>query len=127
MAWLVRDGKVLAAAEVASTRRARRRGLLGRDGVDGAVVLRPCRQVHTFGMRFPVDVVWCDARGRVLRTATLGRSRVSRLVMHARFVVEAEAGAVDRWALRPGDVIEVVDGTRRGEHDGRRDGEHRGD
>ena len=115
MAWLVRDGEVLAAAEVASTRRARRRGLLGRDGVDGAVVLRPCRQVHTFGMRFPVDVVWCDARGRVLRTATLGRSRVSRPVIHACFVVEAEAGAVDRWALQPGDVIEVVDGEHRGD------------
>ena len=60
MASLVRDGTVLASAEVATTRRARRRGLLGRDGVDGAFVLRPCRQVHTFGMRFPIDVAWCD-------------------------------------------------------------------
>jgi hypothetical protein len=109
MAWLVRDGEVLAAAEVASGRAARRRGLLGRDGVDGAVVLIPCKQVHTLGMRFPIDVVWCDAGGRVLRTATLAQARVSRPVLRARFVVEAAAGAADRWQLRVGDVIEVVD------------------
>ncbi|MEX2253986.1 MAG: DUF192 domain-containing protein [Acidimicrobiia bacterium] len=109
MAWLVRDDEVLAAAEVVSTRAARRRGLMGRDGVDGAIVLRPCRQVHTFGVQFPIDVVWCGADGRVLRTATMHRSRVSRPVLGSRFVIEAEAGAVDRWSLRPGDVIEIVD------------------
>jgi len=111
MAWLVRDGEVLATAEIASTRAARRRGLLGRDGADGAVVLRPCRQVHTFGMRFPIDVVWCGSGGRVLRTASLRRSRVSRPVLRARFVIEADAGAVGRWDLHAGDVIEIVDGA----------------
>lgn len=109
MAWLVRDGEVLATAEVASTRRARRRGLLGRDAVEGALVLRPCRQVHTLGMRFEIDAIWCDQAGRVLRIARLARARVSRPVMRARFVVEAEAGAAGRWDLRPGDVLEVVD------------------
>ena len=41
MAWLVREGDVLATAEVAETRRARRRGLLGRRDFEGALVLRP--------------------------------------------------------------------------------------
>jgi len=109
MAWLVRDGQVLATAEVASGRRARRRGLLGRDGVEGALVLRPCRQVHTLGMRFPVDVVWCDGDGRVLRVATIPRARVSRPVMRARLVIEAEAGSARRWGIRVGDVVEIVE------------------
>jgi uncharacterized membrane protein (UPF0127 family) len=109
MAWLVREGEVLATAEVAATRRDRRRGLLGRDGVDGVIVLRPCRQVHTIGMRFPVDVVWCDSEGRVLRVATLERARISRPVMRARLVIEAEAGSARRWGLRCGDVVEIVD------------------
>ena len=113
-ALLVREGEVLATAEIASTRRARRRGLIGRDALDGVVVLRPCRQVHTFGMRFPIDVVWCDARGRVLRVARVERARISRPVMRARFVVEAEGGSAQRWALRPGDVVEIVDGAARG-------------
>jgi uncharacterized membrane protein (UPF0127 family) len=105
--WLVREGEVLAAAEVAATRRERGRGLLGRDGFTGALVIRPCRQVHTVGMRFPIDVAFCDADGVVQRTVTLGRWRVSRPVWRSAFVIEAEAGAFERWALRPGNRVEV--------------------
>ena len=65
MPWLVRGDDVLAAAEVAVTRKVRRRGLLGRDHIDGVLVLRPCRQVHTFGMQFPIDVAFCDRYGFV--------------------------------------------------------------
>ncbi|MFM7059859.1 MAG: DUF192 domain-containing protein [Actinomycetes bacterium] len=105
--WLVRDGAVLASAEAASGRRARRRGLLGRPGLDGALVLRPCRQVHSIGMRFAIDVAFCDREGRVLRTATLRPGRVSRPVLRAAWAVEAEAGAFARWGLAAGDLIEV--------------------
>jgi hypothetical protein len=108
MPWLLRDGEVLASAEVATSRAARRRGLLGRDEIDGALVLEPCRQVHSFGMRVPIDVVWCDRDGRVLRIASLKPRRVSRPVLRARFVVEAEAGAAERWALHVGDAVEVA-------------------
>jgi len=107
MPWLVRAGDVLAAAEVAATARDRRRGLLKRDGIDGALVLQPCRHVHTIGMRFPIDVAMCDASGRVLRTCSLAPRRLAPFVLRTRFVVEAEAGAFDRWALRAGDVIEI--------------------
>jgi uncharacterized membrane protein (UPF0127 family) len=107
--WLVRDGEVLAAAEVAATRRARGRGLLGRDGFTGALVIKPCRQVHTLGMRFPIDVAFCDADGAVLRTVTLSRRRVSRLVWRSAFVIEAEAGAFERWGLRSGHRVEIKD------------------
>ena len=107
MPWLVRDGDVLAAAELANTARARRRGLLHRDSFDGALVLRPCRNVHTAGMRFGIDVAFCDADGVVLRTAVLPPWRVSPYVRRAAFVIEAEAGAFDRWNLRPGDRVEL--------------------
>ncbi|HEU0170659.1 MAG TPA: DUF192 domain-containing protein [Acidimicrobiales bacterium] len=107
MAWLLRDGEVLASLEVAGSRRARSRGLLGRDGVDGALLLRPCRSVHTVGMRFPIDVAFCDDELRVLRIVTMPRHRLSRLVWRSRAVIEAEAGAFARWGLRPGDQLEV--------------------
>lgn len=107
MSWLVRDGEVLATAEVAPTAKARRKGLLGRDDLEGALLLRPCRNVHTAGMRFPIDVAFCDASGRVLHTTTLSPWRISRIVVHAAFVVEARAGSFDRWALRPGDHLEL--------------------
>jgi uncharacterized protein len=107
MVWLVRDGSVLAAAEVADGFGARRRGLLGRDRVEGALVLRRCRNVHTFGMRFPIDVAFCDEAGTVLRTCALARWRVSPVVLRSAFVIEAEAGAFDRWGLRVGDRVEL--------------------
>jgi len=107
MPWLVRDGDVLAAIEVADTPARRRRGLLGRDDLDGALVLRPCRHVHTFGMRFPIDVAFCARDGQVLRTRSLAPWRVGPLVLRAAFVVEARAGAFERWGLRVGDCVEV--------------------
>lgn len=107
MPWLVRDGDVLASVEVPRRPVHRARGLLGRDNLEGALVLRPCRQVHTLGMRFPVDVAFCDRSGVVLRVATLAPWRVSRVVWRSSFVVEAAAGAFERWELRPGDQIEV--------------------
>ena len=110
MAWLVREGgDVLASAEVARRARERTVGLLGRDrdAMTGVLVIRPCRQVHTFGMRFPIDVAFCDRDGVVLRTVTVAPWRVTRVVWRAGFVVEAAAGAFDRWQLRPGDTVEV--------------------
>lgn len=68
MAWLVSEGRVLASADVAAAPAERRRGLLRRDGIDGALVIDPCRWVHTVGMRFPVDVAFLDADGVVLKT-----------------------------------------------------------
>jgi len=97
----------LASLEIAESRRDRRRGLLGRDGIDGAILLRPARSVHTVGMRFPIDVAFCDADLRVVRVVRMPRHRVSRPVWRSRAVIEAEAGAFDRWKLRPGDELEV--------------------
>jgi uncharacterized membrane protein (UPF0127 family) len=109
MAWLMRDGEVLATVEIAETRNARRRGLLGRDAVDGAMVIRPCRTVHTVGMRFAVDVAFCDGAGTVLRTYSLRPWRVTRFVRRAVYAVEAGSGAFDRWRVRTGDRLEVRD------------------
>jgi uncharacterized membrane protein (UPF0127 family) len=108
MPWLVRDGEVLASAETAATRATRRRGLLGRGSLEGVLVIRPCRQVHSLGMAFPLDVIWCDRNGRVLRIAALPPKRVSRLVPRSRFVVETEHGNAARWGLRVGDILEVA-------------------
>ena len=79
MPWLVRGDDVLAAAEVAVTRRQRRRGLTGRGELDGVMVIRPCRQVHTFGMRFAIDVAFCDRYGFVLHTASLHAEAACRV------------------------------------------------
>lgn len=109
LGWLVRDGEVLASAQLATTARARMRGLLGRNEFEGALVLRPCRQVHTWGMRFPIDVAFCTGDGVVLHATTMRPWRLSRVVRRAKFAVEAPAGSFERWRLRPLDVLEVKD------------------
>jgi hypothetical protein len=103
------DARVLASVEVADARSARRRGLLGRDGLDGAIVLRPCRWVHTIGMRFPIDVAFVSDRGEVVKTMQMHQKRVGVPVWRANVVIEAEAGAFARWGLRVGDVVEIRD------------------
>ena len=104
--WLVHEGKVLASAEVAASRAERRRGLLGRDGVDGVMCL-PVRSVHTVGMKVPVDVAYLDEAGRVLRVQTVQANRVSLPCWSARMAVEAEAGQMAHWGVRPGDTLEI--------------------
>jgi uncharacterized membrane protein (UPF0127 family) len=107
MPWLLRDGQVLASAEVAGSVRARMRGLLGRDSLEGVLILRPARSVHTVRMRFPVDVAYCDRDLTVVRMHTMPRNRVGLPVWRARCVIEAEAGSFERWGLTVGDRLEI--------------------
>lgn len=107
MPWLVRDGKVLATLEVATSLRDRTRGLLGRDGIDGAILLRPAKSVHSFRMRFAIDVAFCDSDLRVLKVTTLARNRITRPVRRAHSVIESEAGTMGRWGIRAGDQLDI--------------------
>jgi uncharacterized membrane protein (UPF0127 family) len=107
--WLLRDGDVLASLEVADRRQARRKGLLGRDGIEGALLLTPARSVHSLGMRFAIDVAWLDGDLTVLRTVRLAQNRMTRPVLRARSVLEAEAGTFARWSLQVGDTLERKD------------------
>lgn len=106
-AWLLRDGEVLASLEVAETFKERSRGLLGRPGLSGALLLRPARSVHTIGMQFPIDVAICDRNLQVIRVLRLPPGRVTRPSLRPRCVIEAEAGSFDRWRLKAGDQLEV--------------------
>ncbi len=108
-AWLLRDGKVLSSADVAEGFYDRSKGLLGRSGYDGAMLLPHTRSVHTAGMRFAIDVAILDRDLVVLDTLRLGTWRVCLPRLRGRSVLEAQAGAFDRWSLRPGDRLEIVE------------------
>ena len=69
----------------------------------------PARSVHSIGMRFPIDVAWLDDDLTVLRTVRLARNRMTRPVLRAHSVLEAEAGAFARWSLQVGDQLERKD------------------
>ncbi|MHB8328511.1 MAG: DUF192 domain-containing protein [Acidimicrobiales bacterium] len=105
--WLLRDGEVLAAAEVADSYSARARGLLGRSGYEGALLLPRTRAVHSLGMRFAIDVAFLDAELCVVDAVNVPPWRLTRPRLRSRSVLEAESGAFERWRLRPGDRLEL--------------------
>ncbi|MGI5402622.1 DUF192 domain-containing protein [Streptomyces sp. CA-135486] len=93
--------------EIAATYGPRRRGLLGRDGIEGAILLTPCNSVHTFRMRFAIDVAYLDKELRVVDLHAMRPGRLGRPRLRARHVLEAEAGSMAGWGLRPGVQVEI--------------------
>ncbi|MCO5312497.1 MAG: DUF192 domain-containing protein [Microthrixaceae bacterium] len=83
------------------------RGLIGLDGFDGALYLPKVTSVHTFGMRFPIDVAFVDEDMAVIRVATLKRWRVTPFVRGAAGVIEAEAGLFQKWGICCGDELGI--------------------
>ncbi len=107
-AWLLRDGTVLAAADVAEDLLDAGRGLLGATRYDRALYLPKTRSVHSIGMRFPLDVAFVDQNLIVLDVVRLERWRLTRPRRRARGIIEAEAGSFERWGLHVGDRLEVT-------------------
>jgi uncharacterized membrane protein (UPF0127 family) len=105
--WLLRGGDVLASGEVAESWPERTRGLLGRDTFDGALLLLRTRSVHSAGMRFPLDVAFLDADLVVVATTRLRPWGLALPRRGCAHVLEAQAGAFERWRLVPGDKIEL--------------------
>ncbi|QIJ64476.1 DUF192 domain-containing protein [Streptomyces sp. JB150] len=112
-------GEVRVALEIATSYRARTRGLLGRDTVNGAMLLSPAGSIHTLGMRIPIDVAYLDRGLRVIAVRTMRPGRMGMPRLRARHVVEAEAGVMEGWGLSAGVAVRIV---ARGEQ-----GEARGD
>ena len=107
MPWLVSEEQVLVSVPVARSWAKRRGELLGREASDGAVLPRPPRSTHTVGMRSAVDGAYLDRDLQVMRTTSMGRSRVGIPVLAAGAAVEAPAGSVDPRGLPEGGELEV--------------------
>jgi uncharacterized membrane protein (UPF0127 family) len=74
----------------------RSKGLLGEPKLQPgeALVFEPGRQVHTFGMHYPIDVVFCDRDWVIVHVArAMPPMRVGRWVRKARYAIELPDGA----------------------------------
>lgn len=87
----------------AATFGARLLGLAGLGELDPghALLLRRCRAVHTFGMRFALDLIFLDAASRPVRVAANVPPRRLLACARARSVIEVPAGNAGRF-LRAG-------------------------
>lgn len=107
-----RTGLVVATTlEAAFDSASRKRGLLGRDGLapGHALIIAPSNMVHTFFMRFPIDILLAASDGRILkaRPDVPGRRIVGALRAFA--VIEMAAGQLEASGTRAGDRLVVVE------------------
>lgn len=99
-------------AGFALSRSARRRGLTGRMSMEPgeALVFPRCRQVHSFGMLIPIDVLFLDRHGTVLRVCPdLPPRRVSPVTWRARAAIELPAGTLARTGTGERDRVVVIE------------------
>ena len=89
---------------VAETPLARMRGLLGRRGLESGegLLLRPAPSVHTFFMRFAIDVVFLARDGEVMKVVPSLRPWRTAAARRAKAVLELPAGEADRRGIHPG-------------------------
>jgi uncharacterized membrane protein (UPF0127 family) len=94
--------------EVADTGAKRNKGLLGRSGLETGegLWIVPCESVHTFFMRFPIDLVYLDRRNRVRKVrSAVGPWRLS-VCLSAHSIIELPAGVVLSTQTQKGDTLE---------------------
>ena len=97
--------------QVADTWAGRLRGLLGRPALapGQGLLLTPCRAVHTFGMRYPIDVVYAARDGRVVLVRyRMGPGRLGPWVRTAAWVLELAAGTVGARGVAAGDRLALL-------------------
>jgi uncharacterized membrane protein (UPF0127 family) len=87
----------------------RRRGLLQHDGLQqgSALVIAPTNAIHTFFMRFAIDVAFVSRDGRVLKVRSDLRPWRVAAAWRAFAVVESAAGALADAGVQPGDVLRI--------------------
>ena len=100
-------------AEVARTFRKRTKGLIGRSfrefAQGGALWIVPCDGIHTFGMRFPIDVAYLDSKGRIVRIYhRMAPFRIAALSLKTKSVLELPPGTLAQTNTDVGDMLEFL-------------------
>ncbi|MGH9718785.1 MAG: DUF192 domain-containing protein [Bryobacteraceae bacterium] len=103
-----RDTILAEAADVADTSAKRRSGLLQRSGLalGEGLWISPCESVHSFWMKFAIDLVYLDRKKKVKKTRRgLVPWRMS-VCLTAHSVLELPVGVIDNSRTQPGDQLE---------------------
>lgn len=106
MAWLLRQGEVLASLEVAVSLAERARQMAGRRSGCTALLVR-APGAHSLGAPDGIDVAYLDGELVVVATLSLRPHRLAMPRLGSRQLLEAPSGAFERWRLAPGDHLEV--------------------
>ena len=85
-------------------------GLLGTIKADPLIALHivPGNGVHTFGMKYPVDIVFLDKNHKVLHVVKyLQQNKITKIISSAKSIVEFLAGSVDKHNIVIGDYLNI--------------------
>ena len=93
----------------------RRSGLLGREtfGDGQAMIIAPSNAVHTFFMRFPIDIAFVTRAGRVVKTCHAVRPWRVAGAVRGYAAIELPAGTLAQCETVAGDILEVARETAR--------------
>jgi uncharacterized protein len=90
---------------------ARGRGLMFVSGLERGegLIIDPCSSIHTFCMRFPLDVLYMDRNNRVIR-ADVGMKpwRIGPVFTGSKWVIELPPGTIKATGTAAGDEIELI-------------------
>lgn len=89
----------------------RMKGLLGKKylGKSEALILKPCNSVHTFFMRFPIDVLFLDKNNRVVKAInSLKPFRVTPIYFTATLAIELPIGTIQGTSTRQDDILQLI-------------------
>lgn len=89
---------------------ARLKGLLEQKSLDpgSALIIKPCNSVHTWFMKFNIDVLFIGKSGRVVKVIeTMPPFKVAAARV-AAFAVELPAGTIREHGIKPGDMLGVI-------------------
>lgn len=90
----------------------RMKGLIGRERLQEgeALWIKPCKSVHTIGMKFAIDVIFLDKENNIVAVKkNLGPNRLTPIYLRAASVLELPAGTIDASGTKIGDVIKFID------------------
>ena len=89
--------------------KSRRKGLLGRDSLPegSALIIAPSQAIHTFSMRFAIDVAFVSKDGHVLKVRHAVPPRRIAVAVRAFAVIELAAGALEASDTKPGDRLQI--------------------
>jgi len=102
------------AIEVAATAAQRAKGLLGRDCLSEGegLLFKGCASLHTFFMQFPIDIIYTDKQGKVLKVAKEVRPfKLVAAPLRAYFAVELPVGAIQASATKVGDHLDFAEAS----------------
>lgn len=85
-------------------------GLLSRKSISEseALIIKPCCSVHTFFMKFAIDILFVSASGEVIALyENISPWRILPIHLNSKYVIELSAGSISRKRISNGDIIRV--------------------